>query len=234
MRHPGSAAAGGRESGHDVHRACSRAALVAIAVLVVTAGCALHRDNASPPHTRYAPRERQASIQIMSVPVSSDIAVIEEVPRDTLWRGQLNGQDNGAVFSGPQHFVWQVAQPDLQSLVQQALPPDPRDDAASTTVYFHVDSSQLDARERARLNTLPLEAKRVQVDGYTDGTGGEHYNAGLSQRRAQAVKRYLVVRGVDASRIATAGHGSADPAASNRSATGRAQNRRADVQETLE
>src|SRR5262245_45278266 len=66
----------------------------------------------------------------------------------------------------------------------------------------------------------------VRVAGYTDSTGPEGYNQGLSERRAKSVKDYLVAHGIEASRLTAVGFGEADPVASNDTKDGRAQNRR--------
>jgi outer membrane protein OmpA-like peptidoglycan-associated protein len=67
------------------------------------------------------------------------------------------------------------------------------------------------------------------IVGYTDNIGGEDYNLGLSQRRADAVKFYLVNQGVDSGRLSASGMGKGSPVADNSSATGRQQNRRVEV-----
>ncbi len=67
---------------------------------------------------------------------------------------------------------------------------------------------------------------KVEIQGYTDNIGPEKYNVKLSERRAQAVKDYLVAHGVAASRLTVKGYGSANPVASNKTADGRAMNRR--------
>jgi outer membrane protein OmpA-like peptidoglycan-associated protein len=67
------------------------------------------------------------------------------------------------------------------------------------------------------------------IVGYTDNIGGEDYNLGLSQRRADAVKFYLVNQGVDSGRLNASGMGKGSPVADNSSATGRQQNRRVEV-----
>jgi outer membrane protein OmpA-like peptidoglycan-associated protein len=73
-------------------------------------------------------------------------------------------------------------------------------------------------RDRPRL--------RVRVEGHTDRTGGEARNLALSQGRAEAVKAALVARGVEPARLRAVGFGSSRPLASNRTAQGRAKNRR--------
>jgi OOP family OmpA-OmpF porin len=70
---------------------------------------------------------------------------------------------------------------------------------------------------------------KVSVEGHTDSVGSDAYNERLSERRAHAVKDYLVHQGIDASRISTVGYGEAKPVASNKTESGRAQNRRAEI-----
>lgn len=65
------------------------------------------------------------------------------------------------------------------------------------------------------------------VDGYADNTGKKSVNKVISTRRAMMVKKYLARKGIEASHIIAAGHGSSDPVASNKTAAGRAKNRRA-------
>ena len=77
------------------------------------------------------------------------------------------------------------------------------------------------------LNTHP--DRRVEIDGFTDSVGSDAYNESLSQRRADAVKTALVVRGIDASRINSEGYGKAYPVASNNESAGRQLNRRVEV-----
>ena len=71
---------------------------------------------------------------------------------------------------------------------------------------------------------------KIRLDGYTDSTGAEAYNMKLSERRATAVKDYLVKEaGVDSSKITVVGHGGADPVADNKTPEGRAKNRRVEI-----
>ncbi|MBP1685960.1 MAG: glycine zipper protein, partial [Deltaproteobacteria bacterium] len=69
----------------------------------------------------------------------------------------------------------------------------------------------------------------IIVEGHTDSVGSDHYNLGLSRRRADTVRRYLVDHGIAASRITADGMGESKPVASNDTADGRAQNRRVEL-----
>ena len=82
-------------------------------------------------------------------------------------------------------------------------------------------------RLAAFLNEHP--DRRVQVEGFTDSVGGDAYNQDLSERRAEAVKAALTMRGIDPSRISTEGYGKAYPVASNSDSGGRQLNRRVEV-----
>lgn len=77
------------------------------------------------------------------------------------------------------------------------------------------------------LNNYPN--RRVVVEGYTDSLGSDDYNQGLSERRADGVKSYLVGQGIGSQRLTALGKGKSDPVASNGSADGRQQNRRVEV-----
>ncbi len=69
----------------------------------------------------------------------------------------------------------------------------------------------------------------VSCDGYTDSIGSEQYNLGLSKRRANAVRDWLIKCGIPASRLTARGFGETNPVASNETAEGRAQNRRTEL-----
>lgn len=70
----------------------------------------------------------------------------------------------------------------------------------------------------------------VKVTGHTDSTGSATYNQKLSERRANAVKGYLEGKGIAADRISATGAGESQPIASNKTAEGRAENRRVEVE----
>jgi outer membrane protein OmpA-like peptidoglycan-associated protein len=71
--------------------------------------------------------------------------------------------------------------------------------------------------------------RTVQIEGHTDSIGSDDYNQGLSQRRADAVKSYLVAQSIAATRLTASGKGEHSPVGDNGSSTGRQQNRRVEV-----
>jgi OOP family OmpA-OmpF porin len=66
--------------------------------------------------------------------------------------------------------------------------------------------------------------------GHTDSIGTDAYNQKLSLRRAEAVKAYLISKGIDAKRVYTEGKGEKQPVTSNKTSAGRAKNRRVEVE----
>lgn len=80
--------------------------------------------------------------------------------------------------------------------------------------------------------TAALKAEpdlNIEIQGHTDSAGGYDYNVGLSQRRAESVKAYLVSQGIAASRMTSKGFGPDRPIATNATKQGRAQNRRVEI-----
>ena len=74
-----------------------------------------------------------------------------------------------------------------------------------------------------------LAAKEVVVEGHTDSTGSAKVNSALSEKRADAIAKYLETNGIEESKIESVGYGFKKPIASNKSKEGRAQNRRVDI-----
>jgi len=72
---------------------------------------------------------------------------------------------------------------------------------------------------------------RALIEGHTDSIGPEAYNQRLSERRANAVRDYMVSRGIEGSRITTKGWGESKPIASNETKGGQAKNRRVEITE---
>lgn len=105
----------------------------------------------------------------------------------------------------------------------------------SGAVLFASGKSSLLPIAQDKLNQVAEALKqqasdqKIQVEGYTDSVGSDTANEELSLRRAQAVRDYLVTRGVPAEQIQAAGRGEANPIADNTTAEGRANNRRVEI-----
>ena len=75
-----------------------------------------------------------------------------------------------------------------------------------------------------------IDVQIVIATGHTDSVGTDAYNQKLSERRATSVKEYMVSKGVAAAKITTLGKGETQPVATNKTADGRAKNRRVDIE----
>ena len=101
-------------------------------------------------------------------------------------------------------------------------------------VLFDINSAKVKPEAYPMLNEAVLIMKKnpdlkVEVDGHADSTGAAAYNMTLSEKRAEAVKKYFVDQGIDPDRLTTKGFGITKPAASNKTKEGRAQNRRVEL-----
>jgi OOP family OmpA-OmpF porin len=101
-------------------------------------------------------------------------------------------------------------------------------------LHFAFDSAKIDPQFYDELNEVAAVMKANPsaagyIDGHTDSVGTDAYNQSLSQRRAQAVRDYLVQAGVPASSLESRGFGEAKPAYSNETADGRSSNRRVEL-----
>ena len=83
--------------------------------------------------------------------------------------------------------------------------------------------------DQAATRLIQCGKEQLQVEGHTDSIGADAYNQDLSERRARAVRDYLVSKGVNARRIGSVGYGESKPVASNDTPEGRSLNRRVEV-----
>jgi OmpA-OmpF porin, OOP family len=108
-------------------------------------------------------------------------------------------------------------------------------DRLTLHVNFDFNKSTVRSADDAELQKAIVFVKKypdskVSIEGYTDNIGSDKYNQGLSERRAAAVKEYLLKHGAaDGARMTTAGHGESDPIADNSIEQGRFQNRRVEI-----
>ena len=100
---------------------------------------------------------------------------------------------------------------------------------------FDFDKAILKPEGKSKLDDLASKMQGINVEviiavGHTDSVGKDAYNQKLSIRRAEAVKAYLQAKGIEANRIYTEGKGETQPVDSNKTAAGRAKNRRVEIE----
>lgn len=118
--------------------------------------------------------------------------------------------------------------------------PAPQPPAATKVTYaadafFDFDKAVLKPEGRAKLDDLVGKVKDINLEvviavGHTDAIGSDSYNQRLSVRRAEAVKAYLVSKGIEKNRVYTEGKGEKQPVADNKTSEGRAKNRRVEIE----
>lgn len=100
------------------------------------------------------------------------------------------------------------------------------------TIFFATGKATIKSGSYSMLNEIAdavknaPSIKKVVIEGHTDSTGSRRYNVKLSQKRADAVRKYLISKGVSASKLKAVGYGPDKPIASNRTRSGQAKNRR--------
>ncbi|MFM7784734.1 MAG: peptidoglycan-associated lipoprotein Pal [Gammaproteobacteria bacterium] len=99
--------------------------------------------------------------------------------------------------------------------------------------YFDFDQSQLNPETRAALDAQAMvlrnQAGSVRLEGHADERGTPEYNLALAERRAKAIANYLILQGIDRSRIETVSYGEERPAALGQDEDSYARNRRVEL-----
>jgi OmpA-OmpF porin, OOP family len=100
---------------------------------------------------------------------------------------------------------------------------------------FDFDRAVLKPEAKTKLDDLVSKTKEINLEviiavGHTDGVGTDAYNDKLSVRRAESIKTYLTSKGLEANRVYTEGKGKRQPVADNKTAEGRAKNRRVEIE----
>ena len=135
-----------------------------------------------------------------------------------------------------------AARPAAPAPAPAARPPAPAPQPPAATkvtyaadAFFDFDKSVLKPEGKAKLDDLVGKVKGINLEviiavGHTDSVGTDAYNQKLSVRRAEAVKAYLVSKGIEKNRVYTEGKGEKQPVADNKTSEGRAKNRRVEIE----
>ncbi len=161
--------------------------------------------------------------------------------RDNVWTpATANINCDGAIVA--QKVVTTVAPPPPVVAPEPVVTPEPVAPVITTEkitlaadALFDFDKAILKPEGKAKLDDLYAKLQDVKYEvitatGHTDSVGSAAYNQKLSMRRAQAVKAYLTKKGVDAKNVFADGKGKSRPVASNKTAAGRAKNRRVEIE----
>jgi len=103
--------------------------------------------------------------------------------------------------------------------------------------FFENASAKLKTSSYVQLNELVIilnryDATNLEIQGHTDTNGSDVYNIKLSQERTESVKQYLLSKGISETRLLALGFGEGEPIANNKTAAGRAKNRRVELKTT--
>ena len=155
--------------------------------------------------------------------------------RDNFWTPATAMYDCDGALKRP---VAIVVQPPLQP-APPPPPPAPVPSSEKVTyaadAFFDFDKATLKPAAKEKLDELVSKTKDINLEviiavGHTDSVGTDAYNQKLSVRRAEAIKTYLVSKGIEANRVYTEGKGEKQPVADNKTAAGRAKNRRVEIE----
>ncbi len=142
-------------------------------------------------------------------------------------------------FTTDVDYTKMILPPDKQAEYDVRIKIEPAREFVLDNVYFDSGKATLKPSSNNALNNLVevLKAKStmcVEIQGHTDDTGKEDDNLKLSQNRAEAVKKYLVSKGIAENRISAKGYGSDLPIADNGTEAGKSKNRRTSLKVTKE
>ena len=128
-----------------------------------------------------------------------------------------------------------VAPPVAAPVVVPVAPPAATKVTYAADAFFDFDKSVIKPAGKEKLDDLIGKIKDINLEviiavGHTDSVGSDSYNQKLSVRRSEAVKAYLVSKGIEKNRVYTEGKGEKQPVADNKTAEGRAKNRRVEIE----
>ena len=209
---------------------------VAVVIAFVMTGCASMREHP------VACKATTALIGATLGAVGGGVGV-HEIEKEPVDDGEIAaGAAAGLVAGGLiGYLVGHYACPEEEVVVQERVTPPPPPPAKGTKIAeipgpnFDFNKSTLTPAGKAKVADAARTLKdnpsiHVEVGGHTDSIGSDAYNQKLSVRRAESVKNYLVGKGVEKNRVYTEGKGEKQPVADNKTAEGRAKNRRVEIE----
>lgn len=165
--------------------------------------------------------------------------------RDAYWTPATAavGCDGAIVAAAPAAaapMAPKAAEPMAPKAAAPVVAPAPMPVAAAKVTYasdafFDFDKAVLKPAGKAKLDDLVGKVKDINLEviiavGHTDSVGSDAYNQKLSVKRSEAVKAYLVSKGIEKNRVYTEGKGEAQPVADNKTRDGRSKNRRVEIE----
>ena len=128
-----------------------------------------------------------------------------------------------------------AAPPAAAPAVAPVAPPAATKVTYAADAFFDFNKSVIKPEGKAKLDDLVGKVKDINLEviiavGHTDSVGSDAYNQKLSVKRSEAVKAYLVSKGIEKNRVYTEGKGEKQPVADNKTAEGRAKNRRVEIE----
>jgi outer membrane protein OmpA-like peptidoglycan-associated protein len=209
--------------------------------LEVAESAALHHDDAAVAQPAYLAAQTARLAQLRASAKADDARVAAgQAERDQIQLAARAREANTANVARDQAAAARDQEAEKSARLQaevDALKAKPTDRGLVLTlgdVLFETGKAELNSGASRKLDQLAQfltehPERRVQIDGYTDSVGTDSYNLDLSQRRANAVRSALQMRGIDATRITTQGYGKEFPVASNADSGGRQLNRRVEI-----
>ena len=156
--------------------------------------------------------------------------------RDSFWTPATAAAGcDGALVAPAAAPAVVVVVPAVRPAPAPVAPPAASKVTYAADAFFDFDKYVLKPEGKAKLDDLVGKVKGVNLEviiavGHTDWIGTVEYNQKLSERRANAVKAYLVSKGIEKNRVYTEGKGKKQPVADNKTAEGRAKNRRVEIE----
>ncbi len=159
--------------------------------------------------------------------------------RDNFWSPATADErcDGAPKKAAPAPMAAPVAPAPVAPAAPVVVPPAPVSEKVTyaADAFFDFDKATLKPEGKAKLDDLVSKMGGLNLEviigvGHTDSVGTKEYNQKLSERRANTVKDYLVGKGIEKNRVYTEGKGLSQPVADNKTAEGRAKNRRVEVE----